>query len=245
MSSPETSTQACSMKIRLIESGKIASIESPTIGRSEKNSRKRSQSRFTRSELVLKSQPGSRNDVGLMNQTTSQIRTVVARTVVAKPVAPGAFTLVCMFQIVTACCIFFACLRISPLLAIVGTLIATPAIIRTTLASDLYRKSGKCFSLKRRGYVFFQSLGVVLLSFTFSATVFALVSMGFGLICVGVSILLGASSDLLAEIAFVGTFGGTVWGATGAILAMGLCSHTWKPTLGQSGNETDEATTMA
>jgi hypothetical protein len=175
-----------------------------------------------------------------MNQSSSQIDPVVA-----KPIAPGAISLVCMFQIVTACCIFFACLRISPLLAIVGTIIATPAIIRTTLASDLHRKSGIRFSLKRRVRVFVESIGVVLLTLMFSSTVFALVSLGFGLICVVISVFLGTASDLLSEIAFIGTVGGTVWGATGAILAMGLCAQTWRPTLGAEKLDTNKVTTMA
>lgn len=161
-----------------------------------------------------------------MDQTTSQINTITA-----KPIGPSSISLVCLFQILTACCIFFACLRISPLLAIVGTIIATPAIIRTTLASDLHRRNGMRFSIQRRLRIFVESVGVVLLTLTFAATVFALVSLAFGLICVVIAVFLGTSTDLLVEIAFIGTVGGTVWGATGAILAMGLCAHTWKPSL--------------
>ena len=152
-------------------------------------------------------------------------------TIVAKPIGPAAISLVCMFQIVTACCIFFACLRFSPLMAIIGTLVATPAIIRTGLASDLYRKNSRPFNWQRRIRVFVESVGIVVLSLVFVSTVFALVSMLFGLICLVIALFLGTAPDLLTEIAFIGTFGGSVWGATGAILAVGLCAHTWKPTL--------------
>lgn len=172
-----------------------------------------------------------------MNQTTRQIDSIVA-----KPIGPAAVSLVCLFQIITACCIFFACLRISPLLAIIGTIVATPAIIRTGLASELYRRNGMRFRLQRRVRVFVESIGVVLLTLTFSTTIFALVSLAFGLICVVISVFMGTATDLLSEIAFIGTVGGTVWGATGAILAMGLCAQTWKPTLAESTVATDKPT---
>ena len=180
-----------------------------------------------------------------MKQTTRQIDSIVA-----KPIGPSAISLVCMFQIITACCIFFACLKFSPLLAIIGTIVATPAIIRTGLASDLYRKNGRRFGWRRRGRVVVESIGIVVVSLLFTLTVFTLVSMAFGLICVVIAVFLGTSSDLLSEIAFIGTVGGTVWGATGAILAVGLCAQTWKPTLtlptlGESELETEHLTTMA
>jgi hypothetical protein len=161
-----------------------------------------------------------------MKQTNNQIETIVA-----KPIGPAAISLVCMFQIVTACCIFFACLRISPLLAIIGTVVATPAIIRTGLASELYRRNGMRFNWKRRIRVSLESVGVVVLSLIFTLTVFSLVSMSFGLICVVIAFFLGTAPDLLSEIAFIGTFGGAVWGVTGAILAVGLCAQIWKPTI--------------
>ena len=40
--------------------------------------------------------------------------------------------------------------------------------------------------------------------------------------------------DLLMDIAFVGTLGGTIWGAAGAILAMGYCAKTWLPKIEKS-----------
>jgi hypothetical protein len=180
-----------------------------------------------------------------MKQTTNPIETIVA-----KPIGPAAISLVCMFQIVTACCIFFACLRISPLLAIIGTVVATPAIIRTGLASELYRKNGRRFNWTRRIRVFLESVGVVVLSLVFILTVFSLVSMSFGLICVVIAFFLGTAPELLSEIAFIGTFGGAVWGVTGAILAVGLCAQTWKPTLESNRSESasldaDKLTTAA
>lgn len=163
-----------------------------------------------------------------MNQSMSQTDSIPH-----KPIGPAAFSLVCLFQILTACCIFFSCLRFSPLLAIIGTILVTPAIIRTAMAADLHRKSGVKFSLARRFRVFVESLVVVVLTLAFTGSVFALVSFGFGLICVAISAFLGTSMDLLSEIAFIGTVGGTVWGATGAILAMGVCSPAWKPAVAE------------
>jgi len=141
----------------------------------------------------------------------------------------AAFSLVCLFQIVTACCIFFACLRISPLLAIIGTLVSAPAIIRTGLVSELYRKNRLPFCWQTRLYCFAESVSVVLLTYATCATVFAAVSLVFGAGWVCVAWALG-SSDRLFDIAFVGTAGGTIWGLLGAMLAFGFCASKWKPT---------------
>ncbi len=143
------------------------------------------------------------------------------------PIGANAFSLVCLFQVVTACCIFFAILKTSAMLAILGTLIATPAIIRTSLASDRYTKAGLCFGWRTRLKFFLESTGLTVVTIAISAIVFALVSIVFGLLCLGVSCLMGVE-EMLADIAVVGTIGGMVWGAAGAIMAFTFCMRTWK-----------------
>jgi hypothetical protein len=141
----------------------------------------------------------------------------------------GAFSLACMFQILTACCVFFACLKVSPLLAIIGTVVGTPALIRTGVASDLHRQSGKPFSWPNRLLCFLESIGIEMAIGLFAFLVFALISVLFGAIAVGFSLLYGVT-DQLSDIAVVGTAGGMIWGFAGALLAFGLTAKFWKVT---------------
>lgn len=143
---------------------------------------------------------------------------------------PASISLVCLFQIVTACCVFFACLAVSPLLAIVGTIIAAPAIIRTGVDSELHRKNGLQFDWARRLQSFVVSLVVVLASYGVAAAVCALISMAFGAAWVCVTIIVG-SKDLLPDMAFIGTAGGMIWGMFGGFFAIGICHSRWRPTL--------------
>ena len=138
----------------------------------------------------------------------------------------ASFSLTTLFQILTACCIFFAVLKVSPLLAIIGTIVITPAIIRTAMAAELYHKQGIKFNWMRRAQCFLESTGLTIISYALSAVVFALTSLAFGLICVAASFMMGIP-DLARDIAFVGTAGGMIWGAAGAILAFGLCVRQW------------------
>ena len=147
---------------------------------------------------------------------------------------PASISLVCMFQVLTGCCIFFACLRVSPLLAIIGTIIVAPAIIRTGLASELHRQNGIPFDWRTRIQNFLSSIGIVLISLGFSAVVFAVVSVVFSFIWVCLALSMGAR-DMITDIAFVGTAGGMIWGLLGAMLAMGLCASKWKPKLKEEG----------
>ena len=140
----------------------------------------------------------------------------------------SSFSLVTLFQILTACCIFFAILRVSPLLAIIGTVVTTPAIIRTAIAADLYQRHGVKFKWVHRIRCFLESTGLTVVTLALSATVFVLISLAFGLFSVGASYVIGAN-EMLADIALVGTIGGMVWGAAGSILAFGLCVRKWQP----------------
>ena len=133
-----------------------------------------------------------------------------------------------MFQIITACCIFFSVLQASPILAIIGTIITTPAIIRTAMAAELYQKHGIKFKWIQRVRCFLESTGLTVVTLALSATVFALISLVFGVFCVAASYVLG-TPELATDIAFVGTAGGMVWGAAGGILAFGLCVRKWQP----------------
>ena len=140
-------------------------------------------------------------------------------------------TLRCLFQIVTGCCIFFAVLRFSPLVAVIGTIMIAPAIIRTGLAAELYRQAKTNFNWRRRIYVFFESLGVVLLTLVFAVSVFAIISCLFGIMCMmfGMAVSQG---DISFDAAIVGTAGGMIWGMAGAILAVGYSAYrTWMPAI--------------
>jgi hypothetical protein len=136
-------------------------------------------------------------------------------------------SLACLFQIVTACSIFFACLSISPALAIIGTLVAAPALIRTGWASDLHYRSGLAFGWKARLLCFAETLFIEFITLMFSIAVFSVVSLMFGALAVCFSLLYG-STDAMSDIAVVGTAGGMIWGFAGAMLAVGYTAKLWK-----------------
>lgn len=152
------------------------------------------------------------------------------------PQGNATITLVCLFQIVTGCCIFFACLRVSVVLAVLGTIIATPAIIRTGMASEIHQTQGLRFGWNRRLWCFAESIGVVLLTATVSSVIFVLISLIFGLLSVLVVIVVGPR-DLINDVALIGTLGGMAWGAAGAIVAIGLCARIWRPKLREFGQD--------
>ena len=148
---------------------------------------------------------------------------------VAALTGKATISLRCLLQIVTGCGIFFAVLRFSPMLAIVGTIVIAPAIIRTGLASERYRLENQPFGVNRRLIVFVESLGVVLLTGLFAGSVFLIVSCLFGLL----GMLFGSAvsdGDLSFDVAVVGTAGGMIWGMAGALLAVGYSAYSiWVP----------------
>ena len=81
----------------------------------------------------------------------------------------GSFSLAYLFQLVTACGLFFACLQVSPVLAIVVTLIVTPVVIRTSLLCEIQRRNNEPLDMSIRLNFFVGSLGVVLLTGLFVA----------------------------------------------------------------------------
>jgi hypothetical protein len=139
----------------------------------------------------------------------------------------ASISLACLFQVLTACCIFFACLNFSPLLAMIGTIVTAPAIIRTGYAAELHLRAGKRFSWPQRIHCFLESGVIVLLTLLFAVIASSLISLLFGAFAVGFSMLYGVT-DSLMDIAVVGTAGGMVWGLAGAILAIGATSKIWK-----------------
>ncbi|MDG1872669.1 MAG: hypothetical protein P8J27_02065 [Mariniblastus sp.] len=147
-----------------------------------------------------------------------------------QPMGSASVSLLCLFQVITACCIFFACLRISPLFAFIGTVIVAPAIIRTGIASELHRQNGMTFDWGTRVRSFLDSIMLVVVTLAFSAIVFTVVSVVFGCLWVCIAVAMGAK-DMLVDIAFVGTVGGMIWGLLGAVLSFGVCAGSWKPKL--------------
>ena len=141
----------------------------------------------------------------------------------------GAFSLLMLFQIMTACGLFCACLRYSPVAAIVATILIAPAVIRTGLLSELYRRRERPFGYLVRLQCFIGSLGIVLLTAFFFVLIFLLVSMLFGLAGMVFSAAVGAS-ELNSDAAIVGTASGMIWGFAAALLATGyVILRTWVP----------------
>ncbi len=142
--------------------------------------------------------------------------------------APGqsSFTLTTLFQIVTGCCVFFAVLQASPLFAILGTIILTPAIVRTAIASDVYLQKGIRFTVYQRFRYFFESTGLTVVSLFFSAAAFSIISLCFGIFSAIFAVLMGLPS-MAQDIAFVGTVCGMIWGGTAGLIVFGWCIRNW------------------
>ena len=151
-----------------------------------------------------------------MPQTTSQ-----SINNPTSPVISGAqpVSLKTLFQVVTCCCVFFAVLRFSPLLALIFTLILAPSLIRTAYVAECFRQKDQPLNLKSRMKVFSKAIGEVLLTMLAGFSAFVIVSLGFGLL----GLLFGfavAQSDFLFEAGIIGTVGGMIWGMAGAFLTM-------------------------
>jgi len=173
------------------------------------------------------------DDAGsVLNQSSKQNDTLSAQPNSARQVSrsqiPGqsSFTLTTLFQIVTGCCVFFAVLQASPLFAILGTIILTPAIVRTAIASDVYLQKGIRFTMYQRFRYFFESTGLTVVSLFLSAAAFSMISLGFGLFSAVFAVLMGLSS-MAQDIGFVGTVCGMIWGGTGGLIVFGLCIRNW------------------
>ena len=147
----------------------------------------------------------------------------------------ASISLTCLFQILTACCIFFACLKISPLLAMVGTILTAPAVIRTGFAAELHLRAGKRFCWQQRIRCFLESGGIVVLTFLIAVVASCLIALSFGALAVLFSLLYGVH-DSLMDVAVVGTAGGIVWGLAGAILAIAATAGIWKVKMPEAKN---------
>ena len=168
----------------------------------------------------------------ILNQNSQQDAAFCVHPCTASPVnrtkvrGHSSFTLTTLFQIVTGCSIFFAVLQTSPLFAILGTIILTPAIVRTAIASDVYLQKGIQFKLLRRIRYFFESTGLTVVTLFFSVAVFTLISLLFGLFCAVFAGFMGLSS-MARDIAFVGTVCGMIWGGTAGLIVFIFCIRTW------------------
>ena len=178
-----------------------------------------------------------RSDTGLRSDGAS---TVASR---------NGISLLGLFQIVTACGIFFAILRVSPVAAVVATIVIAPALIRTGVAAELYRKKSLGFDWRRRLVVFAQSLWLVGLTSLFAFAVFLLVCCVFGIMGLVFGFMM-SYGDLSLDAAVVGAAGGMIWGIGGALLAI-IWSiwTTWAPVVATddlaTGLETKESTPAA
>lgn len=109
----------------------------------------------------------------------------------------------------------------------IGTILTAPAIIRTGFAAELHLRAGRHFSWSKRLVCFLESGGIVLLTFLAAVMASCLISIMFGALAVGFSLLYGVSESLV-DVAIVGTAGGMVWGLAGAILAIGATARIWR-----------------
>ena len=142
---------------------------------------------------------------------------------------PFAISVLALFQITTACCIFFACLKISPLLAIGLTIFITPAIIRTKVISELHRRSKLEFGIGTRLRFFFSSMGIMLLIGTTAASVFTMTCAFFAAMGMLLNAV-GGSYNLSLDAAVVGASGGMILGIAAAILVVVYVAvKTWIP----------------
>ena len=146
-----------------------------------------------------------------------------------KAIGQSSFTLTTLFQIITGCSIFFAVVQTSPLFAILGTLILTPAIVRTAIASDLYLQKGIRFNIYLRVRYFLESTGLTVVTLIFSVAAFAVTTLLFGMICGIAAFVIGLKS-LAIDIAFIGTACGMIWGTTAGLVVLVLCTQKWYTT---------------
>jgi len=157
----------------------------------------------------------------------AQVQTYAAPSVDRrKALGQSSFTLTTLFQIITGCSIFFAVVQTSPLFAILGTLILTPAIVRTAIASDLYLQKGIRFNISLRVRYFFESTGLTVVTLIFSAAAFAVTTLMFGVIC-GITAFVIGQKSIAIDIAFIGTACGMIWGTTAGLIVLVLCIQKW------------------
>ncbi len=143
----------------------------------------------------------------------------------------SSLTLAGLFQILTGCGVFFAVMRFSPLIAILGTIVVVPAVIRTAIAADLHRQNGFEFDWRLRLSTFAHSLGMVFLTGGFGAAVFLIVCCVFGFLGLAFGFMM-SYGDLSLDAAVVGAAGGMIWGMAGALLAVFYSVlKTWMPTI--------------
>lgn len=176
--------------------------------------------------------------MSISDSNVKELRMTEAGPIESRPVGhattqagKSTISLRCLFQIVTGCGVFLAILRISPMIAVVGTILIAPAIIRTGMASERYQAEELAFGWKRRILVFAESLGIVIMTGLFAGSVFLVVSFLFGLL----GMLFGSAvsdGELSFDVAVVGTAGGMIWGMAGALLAIGYSAYsTWVPSV--------------
>lgn len=143
----------------------------------------------------------------------------------------GAFSLQAMFVILSASCVFFAVLKVSPLAAFIVSIFVAPALIRTAWSSDLHRRNKEEFEWYSRLGCFVESCGVVLLTYLIGFAAFAVVCLLFGFL--GMLFGLMVSADLWFDAAVLGVTGGIVWGMAGAMMAIIVtATRIWPPKLG-------------
>lgn len=153
------------------------------------------------------------------------------RVALRRRVGSFGFSLMGLFQILTGCCLFFALLRVSPLFAFCATIMTTPGIVRTAIASDCYFSRGIRFCWVTRLWTFVESFLITLLTATVMLMVFVLITFLFGLIGIAAAIVLGIG-DKLIDVSFISACGGMVWGFGGAMIAATYCARFWRIKIG-------------
>jgi hypothetical protein len=150
-----------------------------------------------------------------------------------KPSNSSSFSLRVLFFAVTAVAIFLGLYQLNSLAALLTTLIVAPALIRTTISSELHRRSGQPFLWTMRSRCFLVSIGLVLVTIFVGTVAFVFVSVVFGLFGLFLGFAAGVS-DMAYDTAIVGTAGGMIWGMAGSGLAITFTIWKyWSPNIGQ------------
>lgn len=140
-----------------------------------------------------------------------------------------AFSLGGLFMTITACCCFFAVMRLSPLLAIVMTLWLAPSFLRTSIAAEMYEKSQTTFGWQTRIRQFLLALLIVAANYVGVIGTFVAVSLLIGFFC-SLIVMVDGSYDLIFDIGIMGSVIGMVWGFAASIVAASyLAKMTWMP----------------
>lgn len=129
------------------------------------------------------------------------------------------FSLSTLLAIVTGVAVFLAVYRWNSSLALLGTLVLTPALIRTLIVADCLKRLDQ--PLGWRDHLNWMCGSILMVLSTLLAG--AIAFLGVSVLCGCLGMLLGfavGNGGLAIDTAIVGTAGGMIWGLGGGLLAI-------------------------